>query len=126
MSFPASVIPNITNQSGHLTYQLISEKNQIHTGNLTHCKQTLQLIQFYLVKIMRGNRKISWHNSSFPSSPFNTQDLSNNSPYCLPYSSCGVIVLRWWWWYFLYSRHLSAWYCIDILQRNSVLVTHGS
>ena len=29
-------------------------------------------------------------------------------------------------WYFLYSHHLSAWYCIDIVRRNSVLVTHGS
>ena len=26
---------------------------------------------------------------------------------------------------FLYSHHLSAWYCIDIVRRNSVLVTHG-
>ena len=27
---------------------------------------------------------------------------------------------------FLYSHQLSAWYCIDIVRRNSVLVTHGS
>ena len=27
---------------------------------------------------------------------------------------------------FLYSHHFSAWYCIDIVRRNSVLVTHGS
>ena len=27
---------------------------------------------------------------------------------------------------FLYSHHLSDWYCIDIVRRNSVLVTHGS
>ena len=27
---------------------------------------------------------------------------------------------------FLYSHHLSAWYCIDIVRRNSVLVTYGS
>ena len=26
---------------------------------------------------------------------------------------------------FLYSHHLSAWYCIDIVRRNSVLITHG-
>ena len=26
----------------------------------------------------------------------------------------------------LYSHHLPAWYCIDIVRRNSVLVTHGS
>ena len=26
---------------------------------------------------------------------------------------------------FLYSHHLSAWYCVDIVRRNSVLVTHG-
>ena len=37
-------------------YQLTSEKNQVHTGNLTHCKQTLQLIKFYLIKNMKGNR----------------------------------------------------------------------
>ena len=28
--------------------------------------------------------------------------------------------------FFLYSHHLSVWYCIDIARRNSVLVTHGS
>ena len=27
---------------------------------------------------------------------------------------------------FLYSHHLSVWYCIDIVRRNSLLVTHGS
>ena len=75
--FPASVILNITNQSchhfsviffkmctfsyGHLFlvsifYQLTSEKNQVHTGHLTHCKKTLQLIKFYLIKNMKGNR----------------------------------------------------------------------
>ena len=27
---------------------------------------------------------------------------------------------------FLYSRHLSAGYCIDIVRRNSILVTDGS
>ena len=37
-------------------YQLTSEKNQVHTGHLTHCKQTLQLIKFYLIKNMKGNR----------------------------------------------------------------------
>ena len=38
-------------------YQLTSEKNQVHTGNLTHYRQTLQLINFYLIKNMsiRGN-----------------------------------------------------------------------
>ena len=28
--------------------------------------------------------------------------------------------------FFLYSHHLSALYCIDIVRRNSVLVTHGN
>ena len=36
-------------------YQLTSEKNQVHTGNLTHCRQTLQLIKFYLIKNIKGN-----------------------------------------------------------------------
>ena len=27
---------------------------------------------------------------------------------------------------FLYSRYLSAWYCFDLVRRNSVLVTHRS
>ena len=74
---PASVILNTTNQSyhhfsviffkmctfsyGHLFlvsifYQLTSENNQVHTGDLTHCKQTLQLIKFHLIKYMKGNR----------------------------------------------------------------------
>ena len=30
-------------------YQLISEKNQVHTGDFTHCKETLQLIKLYLI-----------------------------------------------------------------------------
>ena len=33
-----------------------SEKNQVHTGDLTHCRQTLHLIKFYLIKNMKGNR----------------------------------------------------------------------
>ena len=68
--FPASVILNIINHLhqhfsviflkmwtfpyGHLFlvsifYQLTSEKNQVHTGDLTHCEQTLQLIKFYFI-----------------------------------------------------------------------------
>ena len=46
---------------GHLIlvpifYQLIYEKNQGHKGNLTHCRQTLQLIKFSLIKNMKGER----------------------------------------------------------------------
>ena len=45
-----------------------------------------------------------------------------------------MLVWRIWYWsisnpiidIFLYSHHLSAWYCIDVARRNSVLVTHGS
>ena len=47
-------------------YQLTSEMNQLHTGNMTHCKQTLQMIKFYLIKIKKIE-EIGWHNSSFPS-----------------------------------------------------------
>ena len=38
-------------------YQLTSEMNQLYTSNMTHCKQTLQMIKFYLIKIKknRGN-----------------------------------------------------------------------
>ena len=36
--------------------QLTSEKNQAHTGNLTHWRQTLRLIKFYLIINMKGNR----------------------------------------------------------------------
>ena len=74
--FPGSVILNITNRSchhlsliflrcvlfsyGHLSlvsifYQLTSEKNQVHPSDLTHWKQTLQLIKFYMIKNMKGN-----------------------------------------------------------------------
>ena len=43
---------------GHLSlvsifYQLTSEKNQVHPSDLTHCKQTLQLIKFYMIKNMK-------------------------------------------------------------------------
>ena len=74
---PASVILNTTNQSyhhfsviffkmctfsyGHLFlvsifYQPTSEKNQVHCGDLINCKQTLQLIKFYLIENMKGDR----------------------------------------------------------------------
>ena len=36
-------------------------------------------------------------------------------------SSCIPII-----YIFLYSHHFSAWYCVDIVRRNSILVTHGS
>ena len=53
-----------TFSNGHLFlvsifYQLTSEKNQVHIGDLTHCKQTLQLIKFYLIKNMKGSR-VNW------------------------------------------------------------------
>ena len=46
---------------GHLIlvsifYQLTSRKDQIHTGNLKHCRQTLQLFEFCLIKNMKGHR----------------------------------------------------------------------
>ena len=73
MCFLASVIVNITNQSqyqhfsviflmmctfsyGHLFlvsifYQLTSEKNQVHTSNLTHFRQTLPLFTVSLISL---------------------------------------------------------------------------
>ena len=38
-------------------YHLASEKiiMQVHNGDLTHFRQTLQLIKFYLIKNMKGN-----------------------------------------------------------------------
>ena len=76
MCFSASVILNITNQSchhfsvifffkmctftyGHLFLVSIFYQ-QVHTGDLTHCKQTLQLIKFYLIKNMKGNIRGNW------------------------------------------------------------------
>ena len=35
-------------------YKLTSEKNQVYTGNLIHCRQTLQLIKFSLIKKHEG------------------------------------------------------------------------
>ena len=66
--------------------------------------------------------------------PFHSQDLIRNSPNCTPYNSLDVT------WenlfigsasnplidIFLYSHYLSAWYYIDFVRRNSVLVTYGS
>ena len=58
----------------------------------------------------------------------------SNSPCCLLYSPCDVsledlvldpllfpLLI-----FFRYSHHLSAWYCIDIVGRNFVVVTHAS
>ena len=68
------------------------------------------------------------------SEPFNNQDLTSNSPYYLPYNSYDAssenLVLDQLenpqTYIFLYSHHLSACYCIDIVRRNSLLVTCGS
>ena len=65
--------------------------------------------------------------------PFHSQDLISNSPYYKPYNSYDVslenlvldqlnISLSL---FPLYSHHLSAWYCIDIVRRTSLLVTYG-
>ena len=40
----------------YLLAAVIFEKNQVHTSDLTHCKQPLQLIKFYLIKNKKGNR----------------------------------------------------------------------
>ena len=66
---------------------------------------------------------------SFPS-----QDPSGNSPYCLTHNSQDVsseiLVLNQpvipELTFCFHSHHLSAWYCSDIIMRNSVLVTLGS
>ena len=56
------------------------------------------------------------------------QDLISNSPDYLPYNSYDFssenlvldqLIID----ILLYSHHLPAWYCIDIVRRNSVLVT---
>ena len=36
--------------------QPTSEMSQVHTGDLTNCKQTRQLIEFYLIENMKGDR----------------------------------------------------------------------
>ena len=58
----------------------------------------------------------------------------SDSPYCLPYSSCDVNFENLVFWsinnspidIFFYSHDLSTGYCIDIVGRNSLLVTDGS
>ena len=105
----------------------------LHTWPSCLCYFWLHVIDNWLV-----NRPFNWLHvidNWLVNKPFNSQDLTSNSPYCLPYSSCDVshkgeigigstnnpmIDIS------LYSHHLSAWYCIDIVRRNSVLVTHGS
>ena len=63
-----------------------------------------------------------------------SQYLVSNSPYCLSYNSYDAsfwefgigstnnLIID----IFLPSHHLSAWYCINIVRRNSVLVTDES
>ena len=86
--------------------------------------------EYFLVKLLLFVVfKILW---KIVCQPFHSQDLSGKSPYCLTCNSCDVssenmvldqpiislIDI------FLYSHHLSAWYCINIIRRNSVLVIH--
>ena len=66
-------------------------------------------------------------------SPFHSQDLISNLPYCVPYNFM-MLVLRIYIGLFniplidifLSSHHFSAWYCTDIIRRNSVFVSYGS
>ena len=67
-------------------------------------------------------------------SPFHSQVFTSNTPFCLPHNSYDVTVenlildqlifplLI----FLLFSDHLCAWYCTDIVRRNSVLDTYGS
>ena len=58
----------------------------------------------------------------------NFQDLTSNSPYCLPYNSYDVSLPE----FDIgsndnpYSHHLPVWYCFDMVRRNSVLITYGT
>ena len=52
---------------------------------------------------------------------------------CWPYNSCDFVWRIWCWInnnllidFLIHSHHLSAWYCVDVVRRNPVLVTHGS
>ena len=89
----------------------------------------MNLVGFYKTKSVERGLKVI--NLLFK--PFDSQDLISNSPYCLPNNSFDVsseklgigsainplIDI------FLHSHHLSAWYCTDIVRRNSFLVTYG-
>ena len=89
----------------------------------------MNLVGFYKTKSVERGLKVI--NLLFQ--PFDSQDLISNSPYCLPNNSFDVsseklgigsainplIDI------FLHSHHLSAWYCTDIVRRNSFLVTYG-
>ena len=65
---------------------------------------------------------------------FHSQDLIRNSPYCLKYNcydgrSENLVldhIIIHFLIFSLDSYHMSARYRIDIVRRNSVLVTHGS
>ena len=61
------------------------------------------------------------------------QDLISYPSLCLPYNSCNFVWRIWCWInnnllidFLIHSHHLSDWYCIYIVRRNPVLVTHGS
>ena len=65
---------------------------------------------------------------------FHSQDRITNSPHCLSYQflesqfgeygigSTNISLIN----IFLSSHSLSAWYCVNIVTGNSILVTHGS
>ena len=50
--------------------------------------------------------------------PYNSYDVSSDKLVLIPNN----LKLN----KYLYSHHLSSWYCINVVRRNSVLVTHGS
>ena len=105
-------------------------KSSSHTGEFSpytsssNIDRNLKDIKFAKMKIMSKNHKF-----------FHFQDLICNFPYCQPYNFHDassdnlvldqliipqLIII------FLYSHYLPAWYCIDIVRRNSVLVTQES
>ena len=64
---------------------------------------------------------------------FHFQDLISNSPYCLLWYSydessenLALAQLKYPDSFFFSSHYLSAWYCIDVIGRNSILITQGN
>ena len=90
------------------------------------CRHVSIVVLLSLLNIKMIIGPVAW-----PCNAISRQDLINNSPYCLPFNSHDVSsenlvleqlkipVL-------IFSHRLPAWYCINIVRRSSVLITHGN
>ena len=141
--YHASLQPRLLRKTVTLESKLVFVSVSMENHFACHfCLLTILAAYLRLVIARRGYYKTDVHitcSATWQKYPtldnlINLPDQICNSPHYQPYNSYNVSSENLVWdqliipkiYFFLYSNHLSGWYCIDIVRRNSVLVTHVS